>query len=252
MAGSEIKMRDGYDKPVGHWLRQVEQLTGYGWKAEAAYNALEVMWDHMYDCDGVDDVRSVTEEDVIGFGDSVAKPLVQHVYGDADKPDIGVSGWSHLGTVPGTNDGFEYSPGPSRVPNADPEDHSFRELRRAIEEQVTENEFDYVIGVAAGGIGPMHAVTDYLDAEEVIVRYSPNRIGDTAVQCTPYMDEKAQFDGRSVLIVDDAVNTGTTFDSVSAFAEDRGAETVYALPMQTMPRWTVSDDYELVELVGDG
>lgn len=253
MRRAEIKSRDGYDKPVGHWLRKVDQCQQYGWKAEAAYNALEVMWDHMYEADGQDSIRSVSEEDVIAYGNEVAKPIVQYVHGNGDEPDIDMSEWRDLAQVPGTNDGFEYSPGPSRAPNTDPEDHAYRKLRDAIEAQVDEDDFDYVIGVAAGGIAPMHAVTDYLDAEEVIARYSPNRIGDTDVQRTPAMDEKSQFDGSDVLIVDDAVNTGSTLQYIGDFAEERGADQVYALPMTTISKnWNVSDGGELLERADAG
>ncbi len=107
--------------------------------------------------------------------------------------------------------------------------------------ELSDNRFDYIVGVYASGIPHMYAVSSTLDSEELVFRYSRLDRGDREVKTTKKMDEKADMEDSTVLIVDDLVSTGDTMRKVGNYAFDRGAEEVRGIAGSKVPQKNIAE-----------
>ena len=100
-------------------------------------------------------------------------------------------------------------------------------MRGNLESDYDKDEFDYVVGVFSSGIPFLYAATSYIDAEEVILRYSQSR-DDNEVLVTTEMRKRSDFEDSKILLVDDGIITGGTLRNVGRYLLNEDADEVLA------------------------
>lgn len=224
-----LSRRDRVDKDMDELFDYLDRLEPQEWKAEVAFNISQVAYEHAYETDDPADY-----EQARAFTEEVTRPLLEDYHAGVDTDhDIDVEGWyDELADVPGTNKGVSLGVHSDRI----------TEMRGSLSEEYGEDAFEYVVGPFSGGIAPMYAVADELDAEAVMVRYSVDR-GDDEVRLDDTYD--VDFEDSDVLLVDDITETGSTFEVVGEYLREEGAASVQTVPAWSLGDWDLHDDAEV-------
>lgn len=105
------------------------------------------------------------------------------------------------------------------------------------------DEFDSLVGVFSGGLPPLCLASEYFDVEdEIVLRYSHVKRSDEKVKITKSMEEKADFEGKKILIVDDIISSGGTIKEVSDYIFNKGASDIFALVVKHLDYYEILRD----------
>lgn len=202
-------------------------------KVQALNSVLQVAFDEAYQTGG--DSTAVT------FADEVFGPEIQAFYEDEEAEEIDYDMWK------AEFSGLEEESGVFHIPVTDSAPYEyFRNCMKVVDE-----EYDQVVGVHSGGLAPLYAAEDVFEGDPVVLRYSHRDRDDEDVQITPEMEERADFEGSDVLIVDDVVESGETFYEAGQYLKQQGAESIDAVPVRTS-MWDLSHDNEMLDITDGG
>jgi adenine/guanine phosphoribosyltransferase-like PRPP-binding protein len=105
----------------------------------------------------------------------------------------------------------------------------FGNFRLNIAERFEREEFDYAVGVFSSGIPFLFAATSYLEAEEVVIRYSHRKRDDEEVKVTDTMSARENYENSDVLILDDFCDSGETLKNTAEYILNKGPDSVTAM-----------------------
>ncbi|MFB6174819.1 MAG: phosphoribosyltransferase [Candidatus Nanohalobium sp.] len=219
-------------KTAEQLLEQAQNAEDRDRRVQALNSTAQMLFDEAYMTG--DDTRAVN------FAEEVFAPEIQGLY-------TGRETGSDLEYWREEVSGLDRESGVFHVPATESAPYDY--LRSCME--VVEEEYDQVVGVHSGGLAPVYAVEDIFEADAVVLRYSHRDRADEDVQVTPEMEERADFEGSDVLVLDDVVESGETFRQVGEYIMERGANSVDAVPVRTS-MWDVSHDSEMLDLVNGG
>jgi len=131
-------------------------------------------------------------------------------------------------------------PGHNRGVSLAPSSDSITDLYEAVKETFDEGAFDYVLAPFAGGIAPLYATEQALDADPVLVRYSKDR-DDEEVRMLEGLGADAAFEDADILVVDDVTETGSTLETVGRYLEEEGAGRIEMASAWTFSDWPQED-----------
>ncbi|MFB6115586.1 MAG: phosphoribosyltransferase [Candidatus Nanohalobium sp.] len=201
-------------------------------RVQALNSIAQVAFDNAYD----------TGEDssAVAFTEEAFAPKIQAFYGEKNN-EVDLDRWrEEFSDIEGES-GVFHIPATGSAP--------YEYLRSCF--SVLEEEYDQVVGVHSGGLAPLYAVEDLYDGDSVVLRYSHRDRDDQAVQITPEMSERADFQDSDVLILDDVVESGETLRKTGEYILDEGANSVDAIPVRTS-MWDMSHDIEMLDLKEGG
>ncbi len=219
-------------KTASELLEQARKTEDSYQRVQALNSTVQVLFEDAY----------LTGEDsrAMEFAEEVFAPELQGLYAGEDaKKDL--QRWQD------ELSGLEQESGVFHVPITESETYEY--LRSCLE--VVDENYDHGVGVHSGGLAPLYAVEDIIEAQPVVLRYSHRDREDEEVHITPEMEERADFEGSDVLILDDVVESGETAKKVGEYLDEEGAEKVDFLPVNTS-MWEVSHDYEILDLLNGG
>lgn len=105
---------------------------------------------------------------------------------------------------------------------------SFEEVLSQFEKIVFAERFDLIVAVANGGIIPAAILNQRLDIEIQLLKLHLRDASQKQLYDQPRLVEEIKFDvsGRTVLLVEDRVKTGTTLNYARCLLEKSGAAVV--------------------------
>lgn len=213
-------------------LEKAENAENRDTRVQALNSVAQVAFDHAYETEN--DTKAVE------FAEEAFEPEIQGFY-TGRNVETDFQYWKE------ELSGLENESGIFHVPATGSAPYDY--LRSCLE--VVEEEYDQVVGVHSGGLAPLYASEDLLDAEPVVLRYSHRDRDDGEVQITQGMAERADFEGSDVLLLDDVVESGETLREVGEYLMEEGASSVDAVPVRTS-MWNSSHDMEMLDLVNGG
>ena len=102
---------------------------------------------------------------------------------------------------------------------------SFEEVKKQFERISFEEEFDIIVAVANGGIIPAAMLNQRLDLEIQLLKLHLRDASQKQLFDQPQLLEDIRFDpkGKTILLVEDRVKTGTTLNFARQLLMDAGA-----------------------------
>ncbi|MDY6770323.1 MAG: phosphoribosyltransferase [Candidatus Nanohaloarchaea archaeon] len=190
---------------------------------DAAYAAAKQQLEAAYEHEIVDD------SDGLRYLENFAEPAFRRFHGLDDGPTrIDLTAWAQH-AYETIDDHYMHVPGfPHHGFHKGATGKTFEEFYDHLAETYEEDEFDQVVGVHSSGLPFLAAAGSYFDADEIVVRYSHLRCDDEEVLMTDSMEERADFDGAELLVVDDIIESGRTVREVGDFLYEQGADRVIA------------------------
>ncbi|MCJ7428840.1 MAG: phosphoribosyltransferase domain-containing protein [Candidatus Nanohaloarchaeota archaeon QJJ-5] len=219
MARSSLSRSERYDTSIETQFDLYDELDPMDWKTEVAVGIAITAYEQAYQDDDDADAQAVMEE--------FAAPHLE-AYHNGDTLTEDTDEWrDRLDDVETTHPGISLSPKSDRV----------TALGDAVAEEYAPDTFDYVVAPFAGGMAPLYAADQHLDAEPVLIRYSKDR-GDDAVTLSPGMEDRFEPDDSSVLIVDDIIEYGSTAETIGQWLEANEEVSDYEM----MAAWSLGDE----------
>jgi len=213
--------------------QEYDEKDLYGKRVQAFNSVLQVAFDEAY--------RTGDDADVIEFAEEVFAPDIQAFYSEVTGNTVDYEKWFNKFS------GIDSEAGIFHIPATDSAPYDY--LRSCME--TVEEDYDHLVGIHSGGLAPLYAVEDLFEAEPVVLRYSHRDREDENVQITPGMEQRADFDGSEILVLDDVIESGETFREVGQHLKDQGAEGINAVPVRTS-MWNMSHDTEMLDLLKGG
>lgn len=233
MVGKKPTTRERIGNDIDTLFDKMEETRGTPYEAEYAFYVTQVGTESNYTDEAV-------QEQVAAFTDAVTIPLISHVHGERERPAYDADAWRQkLADIPGENRGVKIPPSDERMSN----------LYDAVKDEYRPDAFDYVVAPFSAGVGPLGAVSDYLSsADDVIIRYSKNRgdgRDDVDILVGPSNMTPDDLAGSDVLVVDDGIELGRTFERVGDWLWNQDTDSIEYIATQASNRWwPVQDPYE--------
>lgn len=107
-------------------------------------------------------------------------------------------------------------------------DKSFEEVRKRFESAVFEGNFDLIVAVANGGIIPAAMLNQRLGLEIQLLKLHLRDASQKQMFDKPQLLEEIKFEvkGKTILLVEDRVKTGTTLNFAKQLLIEAGAKVV--------------------------
>lgn len=105
---------------------------------------------------------------------------------------------------------------------------SFEEVRRQFESVTFQEKFDMIVAVANGGIIPAAMLNQRLNLEIQLLKIHLRDASQKQIFDKPQLLEEIRFEvkGKSILLVEDRVKTGTTLTYAKQLLMQAGAKSV--------------------------
>jgi hypothetical protein len=221
MQGLSRRQRTGND--IETLFSYLDRLEPADWQVEVAVGVSELALEYAHD-EGDDGSAAA-------FASKVTAPTIAAYHADDELPAYDLEAWREdLADVPGENRGVSLKPQSGKV----------TDLYETVKEEYESEAFDYIVAPFAGGIAPLYATEQALDADPVLLRYSKDR-DDERVSRIDGLGEDASFDDADVLVVDDVTETGSTLETVGQYLEEEGADRIEMGSAWTIGGWPQED-----------
>jgi hypoxanthine phosphoribosyltransferase len=117
-------------------------------------------------------------------------------------------------------------------------------LRQAQKIQTRPYKPDAIVGIAKGGIIPARVLADLLETELTMIQVEFYvSIGQTALEPTLRQSLAIDISGKSLLLVDDIVDTGNTLKLANNYVKQQGAIEVKTATLYSKPYSTITPDF---------
>ncbi|MEA4840269.1 MAG: phosphoribosyltransferase [Bacteroidales bacterium] len=105
---------------------------------------------------------------------------------------------------------------------------SFEEVRKQFESVIFQEKFDMIVAVANGGIIPAAMLNQHLNLEIQLLKLHLRDASQKQIFEKPQLLEEIRFEvkGKSILLVEDRVKTGTTLTYAKQLLMQAGAKSV--------------------------
>lgn len=221
LQGLSRRQRTGND--IETMLSYLDRLEPDGWQVEVAVGISELALEYAHEEGDDGEAAAFTRE--------VTAPLVAAYHEDTELPSYDLEDWA---------DDLEHVPGQNRGVSLKPRSERITDLYDTVREEYEADTFDYVVAPFAGGIAPLYATEQALDAEPVLVRYSKDR-DDVRVSRIDGLGGDVSFEDADVLVVDDITETGSTLETVGRYLEEEGADRIEMASAWTIGDWPQED-----------
>ncbi|MFB6180407.1 MAG: phosphoribosyltransferase [Candidatus Nanohalobium sp.] len=110
----------------------------------------------------------------------------------------------------------------------------YRSFSEDLEDNLEDNDYDFVVGVYRGGLPFMYTALNQMDAKPAVVKYQHQKSKTEGkepgeVDIPPGIQRKVDFEDANILIIDDDIYTGKTISEVAQRLLEENPENVDAV-----------------------
>lgn len=121
---------------------------------------------------------------------------------------------------------------------------SFEEVKKGFETIQFEENFDLIVAVANGGIIPAAMLNQRLNLDIQLLKLHLRDASQKQLYDKPQLLEELTFDveGKTILLVEDRVKTGTTLNFAKQLLLEKGAKTVKTFAVNGKSDYCIYDE----------